>query len=60
VSSDLKVFVRILVNERTAAHGKALYPGGQWYWANHAGAGPFSGTDDTARRLIQYTMIVSF
>jgi hypothetical protein len=58
--SNLKMFVRVFVNERGAANRKAFNFGRQRHWANNSGSGALSRVDNAFGRLIQNAMIVSF
>src|SRR5690606_19649383 len=59
VRADLKVLVRVLIDERGTAHGEQLTLGGQRHGANHARPGALRRFDDAFGRLIDHAVIVS-
>ena len=52
MGSDLKVLLRILVNERAATDGEPLQPGGQRHRADDPRAGALGRADDAPGRLV--------
>ena len=60
VRANLKVLVRILVNERASTHGESLQLGWQRNRAHNPGSCPLGRFHNPLGRLIKYAMIVCF
>jgi len=60
VGADLKVFVRILIDESGTANCKAFHTGGQGDRADNLGATAFCCLDDPFCGLVENAMIKSF
>jgi hypothetical protein len=60
VRADLELFPRALVGVRRAQHRVLVLHRRERNRPSHLGPRPPCGIDDLARRLIEYTIVVSF